>query len=73
MLRAGPGKAPSAVLLVENIPVAEFDKPELVMRTLMRQAGLFQAYAFFMDPAAAAAEFDKPDAAKQVMCLQQVP
>lgn len=71
MLRAGPGKGPSAVLLVENIPVAEFDKPELVMRTLMRQAGLFQAYTFFADPAAAAAEFDKPDAAKQVMCLLQ--
>ena len=73
MLRAGPGKGPSAVLLVENIPVAEFDKPELVMRTLMRQAGLFQAYTFFMDPAAAAAEFDKPDAAKQVICLLQIP
>ena len=59
---------PSAVLLVEGIPAAELTKPDLVMRMLMRQAGPLKAYAFFPGPAAAtAAEFDRPDAAKQVM------
>ena len=73
MLRAGASEGPSAVLLVKGIPVAAVDKPELLMRMLMRQAGLFKAYAFFPGPAAAAAaEFDKPNVAKQVLCLTQM-
>ena len=53
---------------MEGIPAAELNKPELVMRMLLRQAGPLKAYAFFPGPAAAAAaEFDGPDAAKQVM------
>ena len=68
MPRAGAHTGPSAVLLVEGIPAAELTKPELVMRMLLRQAGPLKAFAFFPGPAAAAAaEFDGPDAAKQVM------
>ena len=68
MLRAGAHTGPSAVLLVEDIPASELNKPELVMSMLMRQAGPLKAYTFFPGPAAAAAaEFDRPDVAKQVM------
>ena len=68
MPRAGAHAGPSAVLLVEGIPAPELTKPELVMRMLLRQAGPLKAYAFFPGPAAAtAAEFDRPDIAKQVM------
>ena len=68
MLRAGAHTGTSAVLLVEDIPAAELTKPELVMRMLMRQAGPLKAYTFFPGPAAAAAaELDRPDVAKQVM------
>ncbi|KAK9832081.1 hypothetical protein WJX81_005082 [Elliptochloris bilobata] len=69
-LKLDGDKGPSAVLLLENIPLAAMDKPEMVVRTLMRQAGLFKAYAFFSGPAAAAAaEFDRPDVAKQAFKL----
>ena len=78
MLRADANAGPSAVLLVEGIPAAELNKPELVMRMLLRQAGTLKAYALFPGPAAAAAaEFDGPDAAKQVRrqphCTRMVP
>ena len=67
MLHAGANNGPSAVLLLENIPVAELDHPEVVMSTLLRQVATFMSYTFFPGPpAAAAAEFQEARTAKRV-------
>ena len=68
MLHAGANKGPSAVLLLENIPVAELDHPEVVMSTLLRQVATFKAYSYFpAPPAAAAAELQEARTAKRVI------
>lgn len=67
MLHAGVNKGPSAVLLLENIPAAELDHPEVVMSTLLRQVATFMKFTFLPGPpGAAAAEFQEARTAKRV-------